>query len=106
MLRWLKRALLIIVLALFLFIAIFFSIRNDQLVMLDLVFWQGPSLSVALYMIFAFAVGVILALIASSVLMFRLEQRVRRLTKRLSKQQVELDGLRKVSLSSELTERE
>lgn len=106
MLKWLKRALLIIVLALFFFIAVFFAIRNDQLVTLDLVLWQGPVLSVALYMILAFAVGVVLAIIASSALLFRLEQRVRRLTKRLGKQKAELDALRKASLSTELTERE
>ncbi len=106
MLKWLKRALLIIVLALFLFIAIFFAIRNDQLVTLDLVLWQGPVLSVALYMILAFAVGVILALLASSALLFRLEQRLRRSNKRIAKQQAELDALRKASLSTELTERE
>ncbi|MFD1382322.1 lipopolysaccharide assembly protein LapA domain-containing protein [Rhodanobacter aciditrophus] len=106
MLKWLKRALLIIVLALFLFIAIFFAIRNDQLVTLDLVLWQGPVLSVALYMILAFAVGVILALLASSALLFRLEQRLRRSNKRIAKQQTELDALRKASLSTELTERE
>lgn len=106
MLKWLKRALLIIVLALFLFLGIFFAIRNDQSVTLDLVLWHGPELSIALYMIIAFAVGVVLTLLASSALLFQLERRVRRQTKQLSRQQSELEELRKATLSSELAERE
>ncbi|RDL43433.1 LapA family protein [Marinomonas piezotolerans] len=106
MLKWLKRALLIFVLALFLFIAIFFAIRNGQPVSIDLVLWQGPELSVALYMIISLALGILIAVGLSSVLLFRLEQQARRLRKKMAKQQAELDSLRKASLSTELTERE
>lgn len=106
MLKWIKRATLFIVLALFLCIGIFFAIRNGQVMTLDLVLWQGPELSIALYMIIAFALGVVLTLIASSALLFRNERQVRKQGKQLERQQAELDNLRKASLSSELTERE
>lgn len=106
MLKWIKRAALFIVLALFLFIGIFFAIRNGQAMTLDLVLWQGPELSVALYMILAFACGVVMALIASTVLLFRSERRVRKQRKLIERQQSELDKLRKASLSTELAERE
>lgn len=106
MLKWLKRVVLLVVLAFFLFIGLFFAIRNGQVITLDLVLWQSPELSVALYMIIAFAVGVILALASSSMLLFRLERRARKQNKQLANLQTEIDNLRKASLSTELAERE
>ncbi|MGB2063748.1 hypothetical protein MGA5115_02239 [Marinomonas gallaica] len=106
MLKWLKRVVLLVVLAFFLFIGLFFAIRNGQVITLDLVLWQSPELSVALYMIIAFAVGVILALASSSMLLFRLERRARKQNKQLVNLQTEIDNLRKASLSTELAERE
>ncbi|MCO4786867.1 lipopolysaccharide assembly protein LapA domain-containing protein [Marinomonas atlantica] len=106
MLKWLKRVILLVVLAFFLFIGLFFAIRNGQVITLDLVLWQSPELSVALYMIIAFAVGVILALASSSMLLFRLERRSRKQNKQLVNLQTEIDNLRKASLSTELAERE
>ncbi|WP_067218165.1 lipopolysaccharide assembly protein LapA domain-containing protein [Marinomonas gallaica] len=106
MLKWLKRVVLLVVLAFFLFIGLFFAIRNGQVITLDLVLWQSPELSIALYMIIAFAVGVILALASSSMLLFRLERRARKQNKQLVNLQTEIDNLRKASLSTELAERE
>lgn len=106
MLKWLKRVVLLVALAFFLFIGLFFAIRNGQVISLDLVLWQSPELSVALYMIIAFAAGVVLALLSSSALLFRLERNIRKQTKQLISQQAEIDNLRKASLSSELSERE
>lgn len=106
MLKWLKRVVLLVVLAFFLFIGLFFAIRNGQVITLDLVLWQSPELSVALYMIIAFAIGVVLALASSSAILFRLERKVRKQNKQLIKQQAEMDNLHKASLSTELAERE
>ncbi|MBM6551730.1 LapA family protein [Marinomonas ostreistagni] len=106
MLKWIKRAALFCVLALFLFIGIFFAIRNGQVMTLDLVLWQGPELSIALYMILSFAVGAVLTLIASSLLLLRSDRCVRKQRKQLERQQSEIDNLRKASLSTELAERE
>ena len=106
MLKWLKRAILIVVLAFFLFIGLFFAIRNGNVISLDLVLWQAPELSVALYMIIAFGLGVILALLSSGALLLRLEGKLRKQNKQIIKQQAELDNLRKANLSTELAERE
>ena len=106
MLKWLKRVVLLVVLAFFLFIGLFFAIRNGQVITLDLVLWQSPELSIALYMIIVYAVGVILALASSSMLLFRLERRARKQNKQLVNLQTEIDNLRKASLSTELAERE
>ena len=106
MLKWFKRAILIVVLAFFLFIGLFFAIRNGNVISLDLVLWQAPELSVALYMIIAFGLGVILALLSSGALLLRLEGKLRKQNKQIIKQQTELDNLRKANLSTELAERE
>lgn len=106
MLKWLKRVVLLVALAFFLFVGLFFAIRNGQVISLDLVLWQSPELSVALYMIIAFAVGIVLALASSSALLFRLERTIRKQAKQLGSQQAEIDNLRKASLSTELSERE
>ena len=106
MLKWFKRAILIVVLAFFLFIGLFFAIRNGNVISLDLVLWQAPELSVALYMIIAFGLGVILALLSSGALLLRLEGKLRKQNKQIIKQQAELDNLRKANLSAELAERE
>ena len=106
MLKWFKRAILIVVLAFFLFIGLFFAIRNGNVISLDLVLWQAPELSVALYMIIAFGLGVILALLSSGALLLRLEGKLRKQNKQIVKQQAELDNLRKANLSTELAERE
>ncbi|RUM50028.1 MAG: LapA family protein [Marinomonas sp.] len=106
MLKWFKWAILIVVLAFFLFIGLFFAIRNGNVISLDLVLWQAPELSVALYMIIAFGLGVILALLSSGALLLRLEGKLRKQNKQIIKQQAELDNLRKANLSTELAERE
>ncbi|WP_417553006.1 lipopolysaccharide assembly protein LapA domain-containing protein [Marinomonas fungiae] len=106
MLKWLKRVVLLVALAFFLFVGLFFAIRNGQVITLDLVLWQSPELSIALYMIIAFALGIVLALASSSALLFRLERNVRKKTKQLVNLQAEIDNLRKASLTSELSERE
>ena len=106
MLKWFKRAILIVVLAFFLFIGLFFAIRNGNVISLDLVLWQAPELSVALLMIIALGLGVILALLSSGALLLRLEGKLRKQNKQIIKQQAELDNLRKANLSTELAERE
>lgn len=103
MLKWLKRVVFGIVVILFLVVGIFFAIRNPQLIHLDLVFWQGPELSVALYSILSFSLGAIIALLIGSVSYLRSERQIRILNKRLEKSQHELDTLRKESIAKELS---
>ncbi|ADZ91994.1 LapA family protein [Marinomonas mediterranea] len=102
MLKWLKRVLLAALLIVFLVVGVFFSIRNPQLITLDLVVWHGPELSIALYLILAFAAGAIVALLASSVTLLRSDRQIKLLSKKLDKNRSELDSLRKASLTKEL----
>ncbi|GAA0832434.1 MULTISPECIES: LapA family protein [Marinomonas] len=103
MLKWLKRVVFTILIVFFLAVGVFFAIKNPQLIHLDLVFWQGPELSVALYTLLSFTIGACVALIVSSVTYFRSERQVRVLNKRLEKVQHEVETLRKASLAQELS---
>lgn len=103
MLKWLKRIIYSVFVVFFLAVGIFFAIRNPQIIFLDLVFWQGPQLSVALYMILAFTVGACVALLVSSVAFLRSERQIRVLTRKYEKTRDEVDALRKVSITKELS---
>ncbi|MBR7887314.1 LapA family protein [Marinomonas sp. A79] len=103
MLKWLKRIIYIVFVVFFLAVGVFFAIRNPQIISLDLVFWQGPQLSVALYMILAFTVGACVALLVSSVAFLRSERQIRVLTRKYEKTRNEVDALRKVSITKELS---
>lgn len=102
MFKWLYRVVFTLILLLFLVIGVFFAIRNPQPMSLDLVFWQAPEFSVALYLILAFAFGAIVALTASSVALLGSERKIKVLGKRLEKNQLELDAVRKESITKEL----
>lgn len=105
MFSWLKRVISIVLVVLFLAIGVFFSIRNPQLMSLDLVFWKGPELSVALYVIMAFTVGACVALLVSSVAYLRSNRQIRVLTRKYDKVRDEVDALRKASITQELSTR-
>ncbi|WP_191602650.1 LapA family protein [Marinomonas algicola] len=102
MLKWLYRIIGAVILFTLLVIGVFFAVRNPQLISLDFVIWQSPEFSIALHVILAFAVGVMLALVASSAIMIRAERSVRVLKKRLAKNQAELDSIRQNSIAKEL----
>lgn len=105
MFSWLKRVISIVLVVLFLAIGVFFSIRNPQLMSLDLVFWKGPELSVALYILMAFTVGACVALLVSSVAYLRSNRQIRVLTRKYDKVRDEVDALRKASITQELSTR-
>ncbi|ETX10999.1 integration host factor subunit beta [Marinomonas ushuaiensis DSM 15871] len=103
MLKWLKRVIYIVLIIFFLAVGVLFAIRNPQLIGLDLVFWQGPELSVALYLILSFTLGVCVALLVSSVTYLRSERQIRVLNRKYEKAQDEVDALRKASITKELS---
>lgn len=105
MLKWLKRLVLTILIIFFLVVGIFFAIRNPQLIHLDLVFWQAPELSLALYVILAFFFGALAAFLISSITYLRSERQIRVLTRKYDKAFNELEALRKDSLTKELSVR-
>ncbi|MDE8602515.1 LapA family protein [Marinomonas sp. RSW2] len=103
MFKWLKRVIYTVLVVFFLAVGVFFAIRNPQLIPLDLVFWQGPQLSVALYIILSFTVGACVALLISSIAYMRSERQIRVLTRKYEKARDEVDTLRKASITKELS---
>jgi len=101
MLKLLFRLLSIFLIVFFLIVGVFFAIRNPQPLVLDLVFWRAPELSAALYILIAFAVGALLAFFAGVVALIRADRLLRQTSKQLSKCRLELDALRKESLTKE-----
>lgn len=102
MLKWFSRAFFALILLFFLVVGIFFAIRNPQPLSLDLIFWQAPEFSAALYLILAFAAGALVAFVAGSMGLLKLERKARVLRRRLEKAQGELDSLRKASIEKDL----
>lgn len=103
MLKWLKRVIYSVLIIFFLVVGVLFAIRNPQLIGLDLVFWQGPELSVALYLILSFTLGACVALLVSSVTYLRSERQIRVLNRKYEKAHDEVDALRKASITKELS---
>ncbi|TBR43089.1 LapA family protein [Marinomonas agarivorans] len=103
MLNWFSRVIFIVVLVFFLVVGIFFAVRNPGLVTLDFIVWTSPEFSISLYLLLAFFLGVVIAFIASSVVLIRTETSLRVLRKRCTLLQKELDTLRKASLTQNLT---
>ncbi|TYL48433.1 lipopolysaccharide assembly protein LapA domain-containing protein [Marinomonas sp. IMCC 4694] len=103
MIKWLKRIVYTVFIVFFLALGVFFAIRNPQIITLDLVLWRGPKLSVALYIILSFSIGACVALLVSSVALLRNERQIRVLTRRYEKARDEVDGLRKASITKELS---
>ena len=103
MLKWLKRVIYAVLIIFFLMVGILFALRNPQLISLDLVFWQGPKLSVALYLIMTFAFGMFMALLVSSAAYLRSNRQLKLMSRKYEKSQTEVDALRKASITKELT---
>jgi uncharacterized integral membrane protein len=103
MLKWLKRVIYTILVIFFLAVGVFFAIRNPQIISLDLVFWKGPELSVALYIILSFTVGACVALLVSSVTYLRSEREIKVLTRKYEKSRHEIDALHKATITKELS---
>lgn len=102
MLKWFSRIIFVCILVFFLVIGIFFAIRNPDLITLDFVIWTSPEFSISLYLLLSFSLGAMVAIVASSVVLIRAENRVRVLKKRNALMQQELDSLRKASLTHNL----
>ena len=71
-----------------------FTTENTAEVPLHLVFWQGPSASISLWVILAFAVGGIVGLVLSTALLTRLRAGMLRAERRAQRFEKELTTLR------------
>lgn len=92
--KWLKRICVLLVLVAVFFWGMLFTSENTAEVPLHLVFWQGPSASISLWVILAFAVGGIVGLVLSLALMTRLRAGMLRAERRAERFEKELSNLR------------
>ena len=92
--RWLARILVIIILLAVLAFGLFFSIQNDAVAPLDLLFVRFAEQRVALWLMLAFAFGGLMGMAVSLVALWRLKSQQLMLKRQLSSSQKELNKLR------------
>jgi len=66
-------------------VGVLFSTRNSQAVSLDLIFFQLPPMSMAIWLLLSLAMGMILCAFIYSVITFRLKRHNAQLQRQLSK---------------------
>ncbi len=66
-------------------VGVLFSTRNSQAVSLDLIFFQLPPMSVAIWLLLSLAMGMILCAFIYSVITFKLKRHNAQLQRQLSK---------------------
>lgn len=66
-------------------VGVLFSTRNSQAVSLDLIFFQLPPMSMAIWLLLSLAMGMILCAFIYSVVTFKLKRHNARLQRQLSK---------------------
>jgi len=66
-------------------VGVLFSTRNSQAVSLDLIFFQLPPMSMAIWLLLSLAMGMILCAFIDSVVTFKLKRHNAQLQRQLSK---------------------
>lgn len=92
--RWIRRALIAILLLLVLIFGLLFSLQNVQSVPLDLIAMQLHERPLAVWLLAAFALGGLAGLAASSLALVKLQANRYRLLRRLETCERELSELR------------
>ncbi len=80
-------------------LGVLFALANDGIVALDVLIYRFQSGSLALWVLLALALGGVLGLLASSVMMLRLRARNASLTRKLTRAKTELEKLRTAGLT-------
>ncbi|NQY02581.1 MAG: DUF1049 domain-containing protein [Halieaceae bacterium] len=80
-------------------LGVLFALANDGIVALDVLIYRFESGSLALWVLLALALGGVLGLLASSVMMLRLRARNASLTRKLTRAKTELEKLRTAGLT-------
>ncbi|GHD26519.1 lipopolysaccharide assembly protein LapA domain-containing protein [Halioglobus pacificus] len=80
-------------------LGVLFALANDGIVALDVLIYRFESGSLALWVLLALALGGVLGLLASSVMMLRLRARNASLTRKLTRVKTELEKLRTAGLT-------
>ena len=94
--RWSGYLLLAVVLV----AGFIFSVRNTTPVPLDLFFFRLPELSIALWVLAAFALGGVIGVAVSSVALIRCRHQIAQLRHRFDKQRLEIERLRVADIRS------
>ena len=80
-------------------LGVLFALANDGIVPLDVLIYRFETGSLALWVLLALALGGVLGLLASSVMMLRLRARNASLTRKLTRAKTELEKLRTAGLT-------
>ena len=80
-------------------LGVLFALANDGIVALDVLIYRFETGSLALWVLLALALGGVLGLLASSVMMLRLRARNASLTRKLTRAKTELEKLRTAGLT-------
>tara|TARA_B100000780_G_scaffold20574_1_gene13277 strand:- start:1623 stop:1910 length:288 start_codon:yes stop_codon:yes gene_type:complete len=83
--KFIKAVLFFVVTMVALVVGVLFSTRNSQAVSLDLIFFQLPPMSMAIWLLLSLAMGMILCAFIYSVVTFKLKRHNAQLQRQLSK---------------------
>ena len=83
--KFIKAVLFFVVTMIALVVGVLFSTRNSQAVSLDLIFFQLPPMSMAIWLLLSLAMGMILCAFIYSVITFKLKRHNAQLQRQLSK---------------------
>jgi len=95
---WLKTLLTLMLLAAVTLVGVMFALQNTVDVPLDLLVFQLPAQPISLWLLAALAVGVIMGLLAGTVITLRLWARLGVLRRQKDRLSTEIDRLRTVGL--------
>nr|WP_207063761.1 LapA family protein [Motiliproteus sp. SC1-56] len=85
---------------LLLLIGILLTVNNQQQVAIDLVFFQSPAKSVALWLVLSFLLGAVLSVVLGVLSIMGLKARLRNTRRKLDHSRKELDKLRTLNLNN------
>ena len=83
--KLIKAVLFIVIIMVALVVGVLFSTRNSQAVSLDLIFFQLPPMSMAIWLLLSLAMGVLLCAFIYSFVTFKLKRHNAQLQRQLSK---------------------
>ncbi|QIB64666.1 lipopolysaccharide assembly protein LapA domain-containing protein [Kineobactrum salinum] len=92
--NWLRKLLSVLVLLVMLAAGVLFALQNREPIALDLLVYTFAPRSLALWILLALALGGVLGLLASSVIILRLRAGLGVANRKLEKSRLELDRLR------------
>ena len=83
--KLIKAVLFIVITMVALVVGVLFSTRNSQAVSLDLIFFQLPQMSMAIWLLFSLVTGMLLCAFIYSFVIFKLKRHNAQLQRQLSK---------------------